>query len=151
MREIEGVPSFVLTALPQNLPEHTGGALAAPTIRVPNLIGIDNVELCDFLQCINFGSVNDCLAGIILTGEDGIADPISTINREAAQFLADTKGFNTTKPGMPKVTFSPDVVCAIPADENDPLGMPWAIVAQSPNPGDLVSEKDEVILHFALK
>jgi hypothetical protein len=146
MREIQGVPDFVLTALPQNLPEHTGGLLAAPSIRVPNMIGIDNGELCDFLQCINIGSVNDCLAGTVLTGEDGIAHPISTINREAAQFLADTK-----KPGMPKVTFSPDVVCAIPADENDPLGMPWAIVAQSPNPGDLVSEKDEVILHFALK
>lgn len=36
MREIKGVASFKLTALPTNLPEHTGGTVAAPPATTPS-------------------------------------------------------------------------------------------------------------------
>jgi len=62
-RKVNPVTDFKLTALPTNMPKHTGGSVTISTApnAMPNLIGELAGPLIDIIACVNLEGVDHCL------------------------------------------------------------------------------------------
>jgi hypothetical protein len=140
MRTIQNVPDFKLTALPPNLPKHTGGKLVLPNVRVPDLLSVDFFSLVDALLCLQHGGgLEGCLDGTAFPGQDDIPTPLA-VSREIAEFLSLSVN------GKLRIIWVP----GDPGDMVAGVGGPtsFSLQSQSPPPGTEISMGSEVIVQI---
>jgi hypothetical protein len=114
MAEIEHVPGFRLTALPPNLPRHTGPVVALPPNAMPNLVGMPAAPLISLLSCVNMEGVDHCLG--FLGAE---LDPLGTDARPLADFF-----FLVLRSGAtPEVRGDPNPPGAVIRSQFPPVGV----------------------------
>jgi hypothetical protein len=107
---------------------------AIPTIRVPNMVGLDSFLLEGMQRILPFSSVDDAMAGTGgFEGPDGEHRPIG-VSREIVEFI------KLTLDGGPRLTTEPKEPSVSPSTE---------AIAQFPSAGALVTRDSEVILQFA--
>ncbi|MCX8130625.1 MAG: hypothetical protein N3I35_11065 [Clostridia bacterium] len=102
-----------------------------PTIRVPNMTGVYAGEIDEAQICLQYGNVDQCLAGTVFTGYDGEPMPIHA-SPEVAKFIA------LERQGKVRFTYTPE--------GNIPEY--WACDGQFPSAGTLVPNGTEIVLHF---
>jgi hypothetical protein len=137
MERKKGIQDFKFTALPINLPKHTGGVLGLPSIRVPDFVSAGVNNLTELFTCLSHqGTVEDCIAGTAFGGGiDGIPDPIP-VNREVAEFL---------NLFMFKIQWIPGRPDELHLSHPDSF---FGLLSQSPPPGAFVTDAAQISVQF---
>ncbi|MGA8943603.1 MAG: hypothetical protein WB502_12955 [Thermoactinomyces sp.] len=120
-------PSDVSLTEPPAIPLHRVSAPEGPMIRVPNMIGIDNMSIEEALRCFSVGTVEACVAGTADFGRVGESRPIR-VGREIAEFLSSVR-----------IVEEPEVIGS---------SSPYKVKAQFPSAGTFVPAGSEIILQF---